>query len=195
MEKVSEKVGEYKDKAVKYSLSSFEGMLKPMFKVIYSFKQLPSIWELLLNILFVVLIVIFLLIIYWDTINRKVSKTSRCKKQLDIYNKNKGVYIINATDKNKDPLFNITYDINQNNTNIECACKAGNLVNYFNEIPIKDTRSNRDNKIDKICSCDKFYNTGMISENIVYSGEPGILRYMNANDSTFFDNLAYAGYN
>jgi hypothetical protein len=35
----------------------------------------------------------------------------------------------------------------------------------------------------------------MISENIVYSGEPGILRYMNANDSTFFDNLAYAGYN
>ena len=150
--------------------------------------------EIFLNILFISLIIIICMIIYWDTINSRVAQTSRCKRQMDLYNKNKGIYTIKANDKMRNPLYNITYDTHQYNTDVECSCKGGKYVNYFNNIPVKNLRTNKDVKVDKICSCDKYYNVSILNENIVYDGEPGLLRYMNANNSDFFDNLVYATY-
>lgn len=165
-----------------------------LYKVLYAFQYPYTFMEIMLNILFIILIIIFSMIIYWDTINRQVAKTSRCKRQMDIYNKNKGLYVINATDKEKKPLYTITYDVNQNNTDVKCNCKEGQFVNYFNGIPIKDTKTNKDTKVDKICSCDKYYNVGLTNDNVVYDGEPGILRYMTAGNSDFFDNIMFADY-
>lgn len=163
--------------------------------VIYSlfnvFNKPYQFSEVFLNILFILLIIIISTIIYWDTINRKVSATSRCKRQIDIYDKTKGTYIINARDKSKNPLFDISYDINQRNTSIDCKCNAGNLVNNFNNIPIKDMKTNKDIKYNKTCTCDKYYNIGLNSEDIVYDGEPAILRYINTGRSDFFDNIDY----
>lgn len=168
--------------------------LVTVYTIIDTFKQEFTIAEVFLNILFIALIVIISLIMYWDTINVKISKTSRCKRQMDIYNKNKGMYIINATDKSKQPLYTITYDTKQNNTNVECACESGKFINYFNNIPVKNLRKNTDVKVDKVCSCDRYYNVGTLSENVVYDGDPGILRYMTTNSSDFFDSLVYAPY-
>lgn len=165
-----------------------------VYKLIDVFKQHFQLGELFLNFLFISLVIIISLIIYWDTINNRVSKTSRCKRQMDIYNKTKGMYIINAQDKSKEPLFSISYDINQNNTNVDCSCKTGKYINYFNNIPVKNLRNNRDERVDKICSCDKYYNTGVLNENIIYDGEPGVMRYMTTNNSDFFDNMVYAPY-
>lgn len=165
-----------------------------LYKFIYAFSGEFNKMEFFLNVLFVILIIIFSMIIYWDTINRHVSQTSRCKRQMDIYNKKKGIYVINASDKDKKPLFKVTYDINQNNTNVECNCKEGKSVNYFNNIPVKDTKSNKDTKVSKVCTCDKYYNIGISNDNIVYDGEPGILRYMTAGNSDFFDNIMFSDY-
>lgn len=151
--------------------------------------------ELFLNTLFIGLVVLISFIIYWNTINNKVSKTSRCKRQIDIYNKNKGLYEIQATDRYKEPLFNITYDVNQGNTNIECSCKPGKYVNYFNDIPVRNLRTNKDTKVDKVCTCDKYHNVGNMNDNIKYDGEPGILRYMSLNDTDFFNSMLYSPYN
>jgi hypothetical protein len=173
----------------------YNSIVLAIYKMIDIFQQPFTTSEILLNILFIGLIIIISLIIYWDTINVSVSKTSRCKRQMDIYNKNKGVYIIEANDKSRQPLYNITYDTKQYNTNVECSCKSGKYINYFNNIPVKNMRNNKDVKVDKICSCDKYYNTGMLSENVVYDGEPGIIRYMTTTSPDFFDNLVYAPYN
>ncbi len=148
--------------------------------------------EIFLNTLFVFLIIIVSTIIYWDTINRKISSTSRCKRQMDIYDKTKGLYIINATDKNKAPLFTITYDVNQKNTSLECKCNNGNLVNNFNDIPVRDLKTNKDVKYNKSCTCDKYYNIGVNSEDILYDGDPSIIRYINTGQSDFFDTIDYA---
>ena len=165
-----------------------------MYKIVNALSQKIGFYELLLNFLFISFIIIISMIIYWDTINTKVSATSRCKRQMDIYNKNKGTYVVKATDKSRQNLFSLTYDTNQNNTNIECTCNPGKYVNNFNNIPVKDMRKNKDVKVDKVCSCDKYYNVGMVNENLVYDGEPGILRYMTTNNSDFFDNLIFATY-
>jgi hypothetical protein len=150
--------------------------------------------EFFLNILFIILIIIFGLIIYWDSINRRVAQTSRCKRQIDVFNKNKGLYIINATDKSKNPLYKIVYDTNQKNTDVKCECKEGSLVNYFNGIPVKDIKANKDVKIDKVCSCDKYYNVGLTNDNVIYDGEPGVIRYMTSGNSDFFDNILFSEY-
>lgn len=165
-----------------------------IYRIIDVFKQEFTAGEIFLNLLFISLIIIISLIIYWDTINVRVSKTSRCKRQMDIYNKNKGIYIINAKDKSKQPLYTITYDTKQNNTNVECACESGKFINYFNNIPVKNMRTNKDVKVDKTCSCDKYYNVGTLNENVIYDGDPAILRYMTTNSSDFFDSLVYAPY-
>jgi hypothetical protein len=166
-----------------------------VYRLLYIFQKPFTPGEIFLNILFICLIIIISLIIYWDTINVRVAKTSRCKRQMDIFNKNKGMYIINAKDKSKQPLYAITYDTKQNNTNVECTCNSGKYINYFNSIPVKNLRTNKDVQVDKVCQCDKYYNVGMMTENVIYDGEPGIVRYMQTpNDSSFFDALVYTPY-
>ena len=165
-----------------------------IYRIIDILKQEFTAGEIFLNSLFIALLIIISLIIYWDNINIRVSKTSRCKRQMDIFNKNKGMFVIEAKDKSRQPLYKITYDTNQNNTNIECSCENGKFINYFNNIPVKNLRTNKDVKVNKTCTCDKYYNVGTINENIIYDGEPGILRYMNTNSSDFFDSLIYSPY-
>lgn len=172
----------------------YEVVISMQYRILDMFSGEINYGELFLNFLFICLVVIISMIIYWDTVNGRVSSTSRCKRQMDIYNKNKGSYVINATDKLQQPLYRVTYDTNQNNTNVECSCAPGKYMNYFNDIPVKDMRKNKNVKVDKACACDKYYNVGMVNENILYDGEPGLLRYMTVNDSQFFDNLVYAAY-
>lgn len=169
-------------------------MFLMLHRILDVFKQQFQPGELFLNVLFISLVCIISLIIYWDTVNTKVSKTSRCKRQMDIYNKNKGVYVLNATDRAKNPLYSVSYDMNQLNTNVECACESGKYVNHFENIAVKDLKSNRNVKVDKICSCDRYYNVGMQADNVEYDGDPGLLRYMTTNNSEFFDNLLYSPY-
>lgn len=164
------------------------------FTILDAFQQKISTGEFMLNILFIGLVLIISMIIYWDTVNSKVSQTSRCKRQLDLFNKNKGEYIINAFDKLKNKLYSISYDVNQNNTSLKCECKPGKYVNYFNDIPVKNMKTNNDIKENKVCSCDTYYNLGNANENIIYDGNPSIIRYMTTKDSDFFDNLIYQSY-
>lgn len=165
-----------------------------LYRILDIFRQRIHPGEFLLNVLFITLFIIFSMIIYWDTINTKVSNTSRCKRQMDIYNKNKGMYSVLAADKSKDPLYTVEYDTNQLNTNVECSCKPGKYVNHFNNIPVKNMRTNKDVRVDKMCTCDKYYNIGILNENVQYDGEPGLLRYMATNNTEFFDNILYSPY-
>lgn len=166
-----------------------------IYKLIDALNTKYTYSEISLNLIFLVIIITLFVILYWDSINQKVNKLSRCKRQMNIYNNSDSEFVIEASTKSKERLFDITYDINQYNTNVECKCESGNFVNEFNNINVRDMKKNKNVKVNKICSCDKYYNTGMQSENVIYSGEPGILRYMKTNNTDFFDNLIFATYN
>lgn len=157
---------------------------------IFTYKY--EVGELLINIFFIALVIIVSLILYWDNVNNAVSSKSRCKRQLNIIDNSSGEYLIQGKDKNNNKLFNIKYNLAAKSTSVECDCKDGNTVNHFNDIPIRDLRNNQDTKVTKTCSCDVYYNTGEGGSDVLYDGEPGIIRYMNVNDSTFFDNGLYA---
>ena len=166
-----------------------------LHKIVDTFNTKYTYSEISLNLIFLVIVITLFMILYWDSINQKVNRLSRCKRQMNIYNNKEDSFIIEASSKSKERLFDITYDINQKNTNVECKCESGNFVNEFNNISVRDLKKNKNVKVNKTCTCDKYYNTGMQSENVIYSGEPGILRYMKTDNSDFFDNLVYATYN
>jgi len=167
-----------------------------IYAIFMTLKENIKLSEFCLNSLFIILIFIISMIIYWDTINSKVAKTSRCKRQLDMSNKNNNFYIIKATDKNKSPLYDITYDTTQYNTNVECACNPGKFINNFTNIPIRNLRTNTNTVVDKTCNCDKYYDLGYKNEKLKLDGDPGLLRYMiNTDNTDFFDNLTYSPYN
>lgn len=158
------------------------------------------IGEFLLNFFFILLIIIISIIIYWDNINTKVSKNSRCKKQLEIIDKSKGVYSVNGKDKNDNKLFEINYVLGAKRNSVECKCKEGDVVNTFRQIPIRDLQVVSENEeaknkvIDKKCLCDRYYDTGLDNTDVVYEGDPGLIRYMDTRDSTFFDSYYNAQY-
>lgn len=191
--KATQEIKIYLSYKVKYTMIIDRAFIT-IYTFLDAFKQGFSMNEIILNVLFITLFLIISLIIYWDSINVRVSQTSRCKRQMDAYNKNKGTYVVNATDKSKQKLFSVSYDTNQNTTSLTCECEPGKYVNYFNDIPVKNMKNNKDVKESKICSCDKYHNAGIINENIMYDGEPGILRYMTTQNSDFFDNLLYQTY-
>ena len=177
-------------------LNNIDGIKIQFFKIFDILKEKISFSELLLNTLFIILLFIITSIIYWDTINSKVAQNSRCKKQLELSSSNKNTYNILATDKNNKPLFNISYDTSQNNTNVECACNVGTFMNNFTKIPVRNLKNNTNSLIDKSCTCDKYYDIGYNNEKVIYQGDPGIIRYMNNNNNTdFFDSITYSPYN
>ena len=150
-----------------------------------------NFYELLLNVVFLLLVIIFISIIYWDNINKKVANDSRCKRQYEQYNKNTNKYIVNATDKDDNDLFKITYDIKERKTNVECNCKKGNVINNFENIKVKSLKDNKDHKVNKSCSCEEYYDLGVNSKDIIYDGDPGILRYITSGYNDFFDDIDY----
>lgn len=152
-----------------------------------------SIYEISLNILFVFLLIMISILIYWDSINRKISANSRCVKQKELHNKSNGIYSINVKTKNNENLFKIRYDIINKKENIDCACNKGNTNNTFSKIPIRILKTN-DNKYsdDLYCKCDKEYTYDNSHKDLILEGEPELIRYMNNQDSDdFFKKINY----
>ena len=142
--------------------------------------------------MFFIIIFIITLIIYLDNINNKAALNSRCKKDLDIIENSKGTYSISAKDFHGNPLYTVKYNLSSNRTSITCNCGDGNTPNKFLNIPIRDTINNKDIKVSKTCHCDKYYNGGNNGLKTTFSGEAGIVRYMNTKDTHFFDTIKYA---
>jgi len=166
-----------------------------LYKIVDALNTKFTTSEILLNLVFITIVIVLGSILYWDSINSQVNKLSRCKRQMQVYKGAKdGEFIVSASTKSNEKLFEISYDTKQYNTNVECKCEKGNMVNEFSNIHVKDMKNNKNVIVNKTCSCDKYYNTGIMSENIVYSGEPGIIRYMKTDNGDFFDNLVYSAY-
>lgn len=147
-----------------------------------------TIYEFFLNILFIFLTLIISTLIYWDTINKRVAKTSRCKKQNDLYDKLKGIFTLNVKDKSGDKLFNINYDFDKKIESIECACDNGNLSNTFKDIPIKILKTNENTYSKELfCKCDKLYEYKQ--DDTILEGNPGLIRYMKNRENDDFFNL------
>jgi hypothetical protein len=75
-------------------------------------------------------------------------------------------------------LYTVGYDLPGKQVSIECACKEGNVVNNFTNIPVFDLTNNAITVVpSKQCSCDSALLSA--SPNIYFNGYPGIVKFMN----------------
>lgn len=126
--------------------------------VIIAKKQ--SFFEFLLNLTFILIISIILIILYWDSINRSIINTGRCKIAI---NSGDLTYNLNIYDKKENThLFDISYDnTDDKNYKVECSCPIGDTVNKF-QIPVWNNKNRQIDKLDKYCYCDKTYTQNVI---------------------------------
>jgi len=128
------------------------------------FNKQQTIFEVILNLTFILILFIIAFIFYWDSINRSVINTSRCKA---IIRNDDASYTVNFYDtKSKNnKLFSISYD-NSRNHNVKINCdgvcnknigETGVFENKI-QIPYYDYKEQKiDNSYTKTCLCDKNY--------------------------------------
>lgn len=141
-----------------------------------------SIYELILNVSFIIIIFVILYIVYYYYINNKAFQNSTCKSTINI-NNNDDYYYLFVKDNNDNDLYNIKYNMKNKKPTIECACKPGNVINNFTNIKLYDkNNSHCHNNIDNkyACNCDNDYSSD--NPDLLYSGDPFLVNYMNNNN-------------
>lgn len=115
-----------------------------------------TLFEILLNLTFVLILLIIAVIFYWDNINRNIINTSRCKIvmnnednifNLDIYNHD-----------NTAKILKVSYDnTKKHNAKIDCACPTGTTLNTF-RVPFYNYEDQKlETDLYKYCKCDNNY--------------------------------------
>jgi len=134
--------------------------VKQIFDDIYIIiAKKQTFFEFLLNLSFILIIVIILVILYWDNINRNIINKGRCKLMI---NESDVTFNIDIKQKeNKTNLLSISYDnSDEHNFKVDCACPSGNTPNQFN-IPVWNNNEKKVEKFEKICYCDTDYNSSI----------------------------------
>ena len=141
--------------------------IKLLFDDIYNvLTQKHTLFEFILNLSFILIIFIIILVFYWDSINRSIIKTGRCRVTLD---NTDAMYNMRIYDKgSKTSILDISYDNTPSHKlNVNCVCPTGDYVNKFENIPIYNATEKRFEGVSKYCYCDKeTYTETMYDNNI-----------------------------
>ncbi len=132
---------------------NFKIIIDDIFNII-SKKQ--SFFEFLLNLSFVLIIFAIVVVIYWDSINRSIINTNRCKINIDNDDLTYNIKVYNP-DKENANIFDISYDNSvDKNIKIDCSCPAGDTINKFN-IPYYNNKDRKVQQLEKYCYCSQNY--------------------------------------
>jgi len=145
----------------------------------------PSGQELLLFAVIMTLLVIIARLMHYTSIRRRISSESRCAREKR--QTTGGEYVVMATNGRSEPMYKVTYNLAAKQYLLECNCKQGDVVNSFQDIKVYDLKDNYtpERKIKKYCWCEKDVAT---NQKAYYTGNPGLVRFMRENDTTFFTN-------
>ena len=140
--------------------------IKYLFDDIYMvMMKRQTIFEILLHLSFILIVLLLVIIFYWDTIKRNILKTARCKITLD---NSDSQYNIRLFDKiSNSSIININYDNTpKHNYKIDCVCPAGNELNIIKKIPVYDSVDQKTIVQDKYCYCDDNYSRNIFNDNL-----------------------------
>lgn len=156
-----------------------------------------SMYEIILNILFIILLIIISVLIYWDTINRNIINKSRCLKFNDLLNE--GVFKLIVKNNKAVNLFEIEYDFKKQETRFgKFFLPKGSVVNNIdiNEFPYWDFLENTViySPISKTSKFDKHYfdnlNGDFKKEKFIFDGEPKLISFIkDPNNTEFFNEI------
>lgn len=142
--------------------------------------------EIILYIAVITIVIILIRLFHYNSIERKVKLTSRCLRE-QTKGQRSGRFSVTAANQYNKPMYKVTYDMNAKSYSVDCACKQGNVINNFQNIPVYDLRdpSNPMKTIgSKMCQCE---NELVSNSRVYYNGYPGLIRFMNSKDPSFFE--------
>ena len=143
------------------------------------FNKSFSLFEILLNLSFILIICLIIYIVYWNLLNRKIANINRCKINLNSI----GNYYNISSHYNNKKMYSINYEIgDKHNVSINCSCPTGNVANTF-KVPVYNHNTDEMQIIDKYCFCDQIYNLNSSdgNKNIRYSGDEFLTNYYSTN--------------
>lgn len=133
-------------------MKSFNMFINEIYEVI---TKKHTLFEFMLNLTFVLILVVIGVIFYWDSINRSVVKTSRCKV---ILNNDDVTYNLQFYNNNNVKLYNLSYDnTTDHNVKIDCSCPQGTVANKFIIPYYNDETKKISNNLQKNCFCENDY--------------------------------------
>ena len=157
---------------------------KTMSKINNTF-WIPDLNEFTIFILFICVMFFTLVLFHYGEIQRHVAN-SRCALQST--NKASGIFSVYALNASNDKLYHIDYNFDAKAFDIECDCQQGDYINTFSNISTYDMKSNTGansiRPIDKMCNCAKSLDSP--TDTVYYTGDAGLVRFMNQKDTTFF---------
>jgi len=171
--------------------------IKSLFDDIYNvLTQKHTFYEFILNLTFILIIFIIIIVFYWDSINRNIIKTGRCRVTLD---NTDNMFNMSIYDKsNNTQILNISYDNTpQHKHDVSCACPKGDYVNKFENIPIYNVKDDKFEGVTKYCYCDNENYTDNIYDNqvnqfnyndIVLDGDTFLVNYYNSYYESLYKN-------
>jgi len=142
--------------------------------------------ELLLFIITVVLIIIIIDLITNTLIQSKVKKESRCYRDKQLNRPGYGQYVASGYATNGVEIFKVIYDFSAKTYTIEQVCKKGNVINRI-EVPVYDISTYTQNMVIKNFECEQQFDVN--TNGIIYKGYPGIVKFMQYNNTDFFDQM------
>lgn len=119
-----------------------------------------------------------------NSIQAAVRKKSRCLRAKEI-GRIGGQYIVKATNRSNNALYDVGYDLTTKEFDVKCACPEGKVSNTFYNIPVYNMNTKTATSIsEKTCGCDQNYFTR--GDPVYYSGYPSLVNFMNSGDLSFF---------
>lgn len=160
---------------------SLQSLLNEIYDV---FKQRQTLFEIILNISFIIILLAFAAIFYWDSINRSVINSSRCKVIINNEDVNYKIDVVKKDDNSK-KLLTVSYDnTKQHNIRVDCACPTGSTTNL---IPFQyyDYKTQQLETIQRNCKCDNDYQVSSANnDSYSYIGDAFLVDfYKNTNTS------------
>ena len=139
--------------------------------------------EIILLIITVVLVIIIINLFSYTSVQRQV-KQSRCYRDKVLNRPGVGIYTATEIGEDGNPIYEVTYDFGSKTFAIDQKCRAGSARNTF-EIPVYDLSTNSPKSVTKYFDCEQQY----ANQNRAYAGYPGIVKYMQYNNTDFFDKM------
>lgn len=132
-----------------------------------------TVFEIVLNLSFILIIFIIIGIFYWDSINRSIINNSRCKVSI---NNSDLTYNVNFL-KNKTNIYNISYDNTpEKNIKIDCTCPIGDTINQF-DISYYNKKDDKLEQTTKYCYCDTSYSSDYNKQTLDMEGDAFLVDY------------------
>jgi len=151
-----------------------------------SFRQLlpTDMMEVFLFITVLILFIVLINLTHNTSVFRRIKETSRCYRNNKDNSVLEGIFKLKAYANNGDNIFDITYDTSSNSYIIDQKCEQGKVLNKV-LIKVYDMKRQQPETLEKIFMCSKDYN--LLINKPYYKGDLGLVRFMELDDTTFFD--------